>query len=598
LYSPSPVAESINGWEEMVSLVKDINEKRVDLLLFLGGNPVYDLPVDLDFSHAMDRVAFRGRLGLHEDETSNLCHWHVPQAHALESWNDVRAFDGTVTIAQPMIEALYAGKTPQEFMAIVLDGAAHSGHDLLKDFWKKESGAVLFDAFWQQSLHDGVVARTAYGTRKPSVLSGFASSNSATTEELEIVFKADPTIWDGRFANNGWLQELPKPVTKLTWDNAAHLSPAMARKLNVADGDMLSLSYKGNKLDIPALITPGHVDNSVTVHVGYGRAKAGRVGDAKGFNAYALRTSDLPFFGTGLAVSRKGGSYKLATTQTHHSMEGREIIRAATLADYKTNPKFAYKKTDWPGEEETLYDTAPKLDEETGWGMTIDMNACTGCNSCVIACQSENSISVVGKEQVGKGREMHWIRIDNYFEGSPDNPEMTHQPVPCMQCENAPCEPVCPVGATTHTGEGINQMVYNRCVGTRYCSNNCPYKVRRFNFFQYADETTEQYKLMRNPDVTVRMRGVMEKCNYCIQRIQEVKIDATKTGRKIKDGEIITACQSACPSRVITFGNIHDEKSRVAQLRTEPRHYALLGDLNVRPRTTYLAKVRNSNPEI
>jgi molybdopterin-containing oxidoreductase family iron-sulfur binding subunit len=322
------------------------------------------------------------------------------------------------------------------------------------------------------------------------------------------------------------------------------------------------------------------------------------VGEKKGFNAYALRTYNNPSFGTGLTVKKSGGSYKLASTQTHHSMEGREIVRAATLAQYKTDPKFAYKKTDWPEESETLYDTAPKLDENTGWGMSIDMNGCTGCNSCIIACQSENNISVVGKEQVAKGREMQWIRVDNYYEGSADNPEILHQPVPCMHCENAPCEPVCPVGATSHSSEGINQMVYNRCVGTRYCSNNCPYKVRRFNFFQFADETTEQYKLMRNPDVTVRMRGVMEKCTYCIQRIQEVKIDADKTNRAIKDGEIVTACQSACPTRVITFGNIRDPKSLVSQMKNEPRNYAMLGDLGVRPRTTYLAKVRNPNPEI
>jgi len=288
----------------------------------------------------------------------------------------------------------------------------------------------------------------------------------------------------------------------------------------------------------------------------------------------------------------------LVATQTHHSMEGREIVRAATLAEYKSDPKFSYRKTDWPEESETLYDTAPKLDEETGWGLTIDMNGCTGCNACIIACQSENNISTVGKDQVSRGREMHWIRVDNYFEGSTDNPEMLHQPVTCMHCENAPCEPVCPVGATSHTAEGLNQMVYNRCVGTRYCSNNCPYKVRRYNFFQYADDSTEQFKFMRNPDVTVRSRGVMEKCTYCVQRIQEVKIEAMKTDREIKDGEIMTACQSACPTRVITFGNIRDKKSRVAQLKNEPRNYAMLGDLGVRPRTTYLAKVRNVNPEI
>jgi len=597
-YAVSPVAESAHGWEELRQLAKDMKEKRVDLLCFIGGNPVFDAPADLDLAGGLALVNFKVRLGLFDDETSDLCLWHLPQAHALESWNDARAVDGTVTIAQPMIEPLYAGKTPQEIVSLFLDDSPHSAHDLLKEFWKKESRAVVFDTFWKTSLHDGVLPNTAFAKRQPSVRGGFSGMAATPSQEMEIVFKADPTIWDGRFANNGWLQELAKPLTKLTWDNAAHISPAMATRLHVENGDLMSLDYKGRKLQMPVFVTPGQVDNSVTVTLGYGREKTGHVGENKGFNTYILRTSDMPYFGTGLTVDKAGGHYKLASTQTHHSMEGRDVARAATLTEYKTDPKFAYKKTDWPEESETLYDTAPKLDENTGWGMTIDMNGCTGCNACIIACQSENTISVVGKDQVSKGREMAWIRVDNYYEGSPDNPEILHQPIPCMHCENAPCEPVCPVGATTHTGEGINQMVYNRCVGTRYCSNNCPYKVRRFNFFQYADETTEQFKLMRNPDVTVRMRGVMEKCTYCIQRIQEVKIDADKTNRTIKDGEIVTACQSACPTRVITFGNIRDPKSRVAQLKTEPRHYALLGDLGVRPRTTYLAKVRNPNPEL
>lgn len=594
-YAPSAVAESANGWNELRQLAKDMEEKRVDVLIFLGGNPVYDAPVDLEFARVMDRVAFRARLGLYEDETSDLCHWHLPQAHALESWNDVRASDGTISIAQPMIEPLYGGKTPQEMLAIML-GAPASAHDIVKNFWKSEGRAVLFDPFWQKSLHDGIIPNTAFAAHGASVRGGFAASAPKTVEGVEVVFRGDPSVWDGRFANNAWLQELAKPLTKLTWDNAAHISPAQASAMGVENGDMISVSYKGRTLDVPVFVMPGHAADSVTITLGYGRSRSGSVGTGKGFNAYALRTSDAPNFGAA-TVQRKHGSYQLVTTQTHHSIEGREIVRGATLTEYIHDPKFAYRKEDWPEKTETLYNT-PEWNEEVGWGMTIDLNTCTGCNACIIACQSENNISTVGKDQVSRGREMQWIRVDNYYAGNPENPETTHQPVPCMQCENAPCEGVCPVGATSHSDEGINQMVYNRCVGTRYCSNNCPYKVRRFNFYQFADNTTEQYKLMRNPDVTVRQRGVMEKCTYCIQRIQEVKIEAAKTDRAIKDGEIVTACQAACPTRAITFGNIRDPKSRVYALKTEPRNYAMLGDLNVRPRTTYLAKVRNVNPEI
>ena len=414
---------------------------------------------------------------------------------------------------------------------------------------------------------------------------------------MEIIFKADPTIGDGRFANNGWLQELPKPLTKLTWDNAALIAPMTALKLGVSNEDVVELRFQGRTVKAPVWITPGHAEDSVTVYLGYGREKAGKVGDGKGFNAYALRTSDAMGFGSGLEIRRTGDRYRLACTQLHHSLEGRDIVRGASLAEYRSDPKFAYKEKDFPKPEETLYNS-PTMDPEVGWGMTIDMNLCTGCNACILGCQSENNISTVGKEQVLMGREMQWIRVDNYFQGSPENPVVTHQPVPCMHCEDAPCEPVCPVGATVHSDEGINEMVYNRCIGTRYCANNCPYKVRRFNFFQYADNDTESLKLMRNPDVTVRERGVMEKCTYCVQRINVAKIAAEKGNRPVRDGEIVTACQAACPSRAITFGNVKDPKSAVSKLKAEPRNYAMLGELGVRPRTTYLAKVRNINPEL
>ena len=588
--TPDPMAS-------LQELVSDMKNDQVDLLVMLGGNPVYDAPADIPLKQAMDHVSMRVRLGLYEDETSELSHWHIPQAHPLESWNDGRATDGTATIAQPLIEPLYDGKTPYELVSALVDDSPSTSHDIIKNYWKSQSRALDFEGFWKKSLHDGVVADSAFPLRRPSARSGFVREASADPSGLEIIFKPDPTIWDGRFANNGWLQELPKPLTKLTWDNAALMSAATAQRLHVMNEDVVELRYRDRSVKAPVWVTPGHADDSVTVTLGYGRTQTGKVGENKGFNACALRTSDGLGFGNGLQISPTGAHYKLACTQLHHGMEGRDIVRGASLADYVSDPKFAYKEKDFPKPEETLYNS-PKLDEQVGWGMSIDMNLCIGCNACVLGCQSENNIPIVGKDQVLMGREMQWIRVDNYFQGEPENPAVTNQPVPCMHCENAPCEPVCPVGATVHSDEGLNEMVYNRCIGTRYCSNNCPYKVRRFNFFQYADFKTESLKFMRNPDVTVRERGVMEKCTYCVQRINAAKIISEKEGREVRDGEIVTACQGACPTRAITFGNVRDPKSAVSKHKAEPRNYAMLGELGVRPRTTYLAKVRNLNPEL
>ncbi|MFN0158553.1 MAG: 4Fe-4S dicluster domain-containing protein, partial [Bacteroidota bacterium] len=416
------------------------------------------------------------------------------------------------------------------------------------------------------------------------------------SSDLEINFRPDPCVWDGRYANNGWLQELPKPLTKITWDNAAYMSPATAALLEVENEDVVELKLNGKTVEAPVWIWVGHPDKSMTLHLGYGREQAGKVGSGVGVNASLLRGESNAWFASGLEVRKTGKTYTLACTQDHSSMEGRAIVRSGTVSEFKSNPSFAKEMAHNPKPEESLY--PPFEYKDNAWGMVIDLNACTGCNACVIGCQSENNIPVVGKEQVANGREMHWIRVDRYYEGGLDNPEVRTQPVACVHCENAPCEVVCPVAATTHDSEGLNVMTYNRCVGTRYCANNCPYKVRRFNFLQYSDTETETYQMMHNPDVTVRNRGVMEKCTYCVQRISGARIEAKKEGREIRDGEVKTACQSACPAQAITFGNINDKQSKVAQLKSDPRDYGLLAELNTKPRTSYLAKLTNPNPEI
>ena len=419
---------------------------------------------------------------------------------------------------------------------------------------------------------------------------------------LEIIFRPDPTVWDGRFANNGWLQELPKPLTKVTWDPTAWISPQLAKERGLSDGDLVDLKYRGHTMQLPVFRVPGHPVQSVTVFLGYGRRMSGRVGtaakDAEAFNAYLLRTSDAPWFGDGLEISKSGGRYLLATTQEHHMMEGRRPVRVATLEEYKADSRIIDEQGERPPKTLTLYPEHPY--DGNKWGMAIDLTTCTGCSACTIACVAENNIPVVGKDQVAAGREMHWIRVDHYFAGNDFDTavEAYHQPVPCMQCENAPCELVCPVAATAHSSEGLNDMVYNRCVGTRYCSNNCPYKVRRFNFLLYQDWTTTSLEPMRNPDVTVRSRGVMEKCTYCVQRINQGRIDAKRDDRAIRDGEVVTACQAVCPSDAIVFGNLNDPESQVAKIKKQERNYGLLEELNTRPRTTYLAALRNPNPEL
>ncbi|MGH9658176.1 MAG: 4Fe-4S dicluster domain-containing protein, partial [Bryobacteraceae bacterium] len=522
--------------------------------------------------------------------------WHVPEAHPLETWGDARAYDGTVTIQQPLIAPLYRGKSAHELLAAAAGQPERTAHDLVKSYWQTRRPAADFEAWWRRAIHDGLVAGSASPEKKVSVKPGFRVDLPAAPEGMEIVFRADPCVHDGRFANNGWLQELPKPITKLTWDNAALLAPQTAERLRLHNEDVVELELDGRRVDAPVWIVPGHAPDSVTVHLGYGRTRAGRVGNGAGFDAYRLRTSAALWSAAGLKINPRGRRWPLATTQDHWRMEGRHLVRSAALDEYKKDPKFAQRLEHSPPRELTLYPEF-KYDGHA-WGMAIDLNACNGCNACVVACVAENNIPVVGKDQVARGREMHWIRVDRYFEGGLDNPATHHQPVLCMHCENAPCEVVCPVAATTHSAEGLNDMVYNRCVGTRYCSHNCPYKVRRFNFLLYSDFTNETVAMQKNPDVTVRSRGVMEKCTYCVQRINQARSDAAREDRKVADGEIATACQQACPTQAIVFGDINDPASRVARLKAGDLNYALLADLNTRPRTTYLASLRNPNPEI
>jgi molybdopterin-containing oxidoreductase family iron-sulfur binding subunit len=541
-------------------------------------------------------VKFSVRLGLYEDETSALCHWHIPQAHALESWGDARAYDGTVTIIQPLIEPLYGGKSEHDFLSLLNGQTGKPSHDIVREFWQAQRSTELrFDAFWEKTLRDGVMADTAFPPKQVSLKPGIGEQATAPAPPgLEIVFRPDPTMWDGRFANNGWLQELPKPLTKLTWDTVAMLSPKTAERLGLKSEDAVELKYSGRSIAAPVWVMPGHSDESVTVFLGYGRTRAGRVGNGAGFDAGWIRPLATPWIGTGLEIQKTGERWWLAATQTHSTMEGRDLVRVGTLDQYRKNPNFAQAGA----EKNPLSLYPPVKYEGYSWGMAVDLNACTGCGACVVACQAENNIAVVGKREVMVGREMHWIRIDRYFEGNLDDPNTYHEPVLCMHCEDAPCEVVCPVAATVHSPEGLNEMVYNRCVGTRYCSNNCPYKVRRFNFRLYSDWETPSLFGLRNPNVSVRSRGVMEKCTYCVQRINAAKIEAEVQDRTVCDGEIVPACQQSCPAEALVFGNINDPNSRVSNLKAKNLHYSLLEELNTRPRTTYLARLRNPNPEI
>lgn len=597
IFTDPVLANPIDQTGSIKDLTSDMNAGKVDMLFVLGGNPVYDAPADLEFAKALKRVPASIYHGSHLNETAAKCRWHVNAAHYLEAWSDVRAYDGTCSIVQPLISPLYNGKSEHELLAILTDHPEQTSYQTVRTYWETQTpGGADFESSWRQSVYIGFVANTMSPPRSLRVKNTNFSSAQNLATGTELIIRPDPSIYDGRFANNGWLQEVPKPLTELTWDNPVMVGLAMAQRMGLSNGSVVELEFQGRKTVGAIWIQPGHPDNALTVFLGYGREQSGRVGTGVGYNAYPLRTSGALHGGPGVTIRDVGRKYKLITGQGLQDMENRDLVREATLAEYNADAEFAHRNAEEPSRQNTLY---PNF-EYTGyaWGMSIDQNTCVGCNACVIACQSENNVAVVGKLQVAIGRRMHWLRVDAYYKGDPDNPKAFFQPVPCMQCENAPCELVCPVEATVHSSEGLNDMTYNRCVGTRYCSNNCPYKVRRFNFLLFQDWTQPQYKLMRNPEVSVRSRGVMEKCTYCVQRITKARIKAEEEQRLIRDGEIQTACQQACPADAIIFGNINDPNSRVTRLKENPRNYGLLADLNTRPRTTYLALVHNPNPQI
>ena len=671
----------VNQLESLKSLCDDMKAGTVKILLILGGNPVYTAPADLNFGSLLRQVRSSVHLSLFDDETSELCQWHLPDTHPLEAWSDSRAFDGVVSIVQPLIDPLYDGKSAHEVLSALIApvgetdpkalGAVQNGYDILREFWSRpvnpSRDALVpnfanlsekdFENKFQTVLHNGMFEKSAAPAKSvkcdTAKVAGTPVPAGSSPTTFDVVFLADPSIYDGRFVNNGWMQELPKPICKLTWDNAAIMSPADAIKLELSKENdiqrgnekVVEIKVGSAVLRVPVLVQAGQPEGSITLTQGYGRTKAGKIGSHTGFNANLLRTISSPWVAMGATVTPTGATYELAHTREAHSMdaEAHTLIRVASLEDFNKDDKHLavianesklteieieeaeknltgeekklLEETKNPKVKESLYWKARETDHKYegegayGWGMSIDNNVCIGCNACITACQSENNIAVVGKDQVRRGRDMLWLRIDTYYRGAVGNPGTFFEPVPCMQCELAPCEPVCPVAATVHSHEGLNMQVYNRCVGTKYCGNNCPYKVRRFNYYKYTagqpepEKMTSNYdspviKLSANPDVTIRGRGVMEKCTYCVQRINHSRIEAKKELRLVRDGEIQTACQQSCPTQAIVFGDIKNKESVVSQLKEEPHEFTLLADLNLRPRTTYLARVQNLNPEI
>jgi molybdopterin-containing oxidoreductase family iron-sulfur binding subunit len=556
---------------------------EIDTLMIVGGNPVYDAPGSLAFGECLRRVPWSLHLASHANETSMRCRWHVPRAHEFESWGDLRAFDGTACIVQPLIAPLHDSHTALEMFSMLAGERGASDHRRVRRQWLGEGDD---EALWQSLLRAGVVAGSARRALDLAPIPFDAGAPPAPPDAPVLLFRADASARDGQFTGNAWLQELPRPYSKLTWSNAALMSPATARRLGVRDGSLLDIAAGGQGLRAPAWVLEEHADECVTLPLGYGRSAAGSVGSGLGFDAYLLRDHRAPWQRHATQLAAAGGSIALASTQLHTRMNAAVPVRVMNAGAARA-PADAAREA------------APSLYPERAydgyrWGMSIDLNACIGCNACVIACQAENNIPVVGPEQVRAGREMHWLRVDRYAEPpAPEGGARTYfQPVPCMHCEHAPCEEVCPVGATVHNAEGLNLQVYNRCVGTRFCSQNCPYKVRRFNFLQYSGDPRDPAEL-RNPEVSVRRRGVMEKCTYCVQRITRARIESERLGRPLRDGEVLTACQAACPTQAIVFGDLNLADAEVTRRKSLPRDYALLGELNTRPRTTYLARVHN-----
>lgn len=615
----------------LAELAQAMHDGTVETLFVIGGNPAFDAPSDLDLAGALAKVPTVVHLSSHPNETTALASHHVLEAGFLEAWGDVRAADGTLSVVQPLIAPLVDGKSAIELLTLLAMVGERAGYETVRDTWYDLVEEDDFDRAWRRILHDGLYVPqpaedesetvTAAGISAalasaaglgaeppaeppaPRAEAGFdpdavsaaldALPSSGVSSELEITFEVSRSLYDGRFANNAWLQEVPDPITKIVWDNAALISPATAERLGLRDGDIVRIAVGEAEIEIPVWRLPGQADDSIALEIGYGRRQAGRVGNDVGVDVYPLRTV-AGLWATSATLEKTGERRPLVQTQEHWSLEGRPLYRETDVAGFRADPHFA---ADHHGTQfEQPFDEWD-YGEGHQWGMAIDLGACIGCNSCVIACQAENNIPVVGRDQIGRGREMHWLRIDRYFTGDLHDPGVAAQPVPCMHCENAPCEQVCPVAATVHDQEGLNAMVYNRCIGTRYCSNNCPYKVRRFNFFNYTKDTSELMKLAMNPDVTVRSRGVMEKCTYCVQRINETKIAAKRADREVRTDEVKSACQQTCPTDAITFGDLNQKGSAVVAKKADPRNYVMLGELNNRPRTSYLGRVRNPNPD-
>lgn len=581
---------------DLRALVQDSATGAVQALLILGGNPVYTAPADVDLAGALATMPFSAHLSLFQDETSAVTTWHLPQTHFVEEWSDARSYDGAASIVQPPISPLYeAVRSAHEVLALALEDT-RDGYEIVRSTWEGQLAAEDFEAAWGRALNLGVIENSSFAPVDVAVRGDFAAALPATPSAasgLEVIFRPDAKLWDGRFAGNSWLLELPAPITKLCWDNAALVSPTTAVALGVNTESVIALDVAGRTLDVPVWVLPGQADDVITLSLGYGHTAGAEVGIGAGFNAYALRPSTGLWQVAGATAAATAGTYKLVTTQRRYEADLGDPIQVVTLQQYMEDPEhLLHTEHHAPISllQEFVYD-------DYAWGMAIDLNACIGCNACVLACQTENNIPTVGKDQIGLSREMYWLRVDRYYEGELENPKTYFQPVPCMQCENAPCEVVCPVQATVHSDEGLNQMVYNRCVGTRYCSANCPYGVRRFNFKNYVDDAGILIDL-RNPDVTVRPKGVMEKCTYCTQRISAARIAAKVEGRTVHDGEIVPACAGACPTQAIVFGDMNDANSRVAQLKAQPQHYPLLGDIQTKPRTTYLARFSNPNEAI
>ncbi|MBD3853718.1 MAG: 4Fe-4S dicluster domain-containing protein [Acidobacteria bacterium] len=620
-YTAEPNPDRPSHLEAISDLTGRIQGDEIETLLILGGNPAYDAPADLGFADLLARVPVSIHLSLYDDETSERCTWHLPGAHTLESWGDGTAWDGTLTLRQPLIEPLYGGRSATEVLAIAAGDGPKNGHELVRENLSGRSSAPFFEGFWRQALHDGVVGQSAWETVTPkpdparlaSAVDGLRELLGAgrpAAERVELVLVPDARVFDGRFANNGWLQELPDAITKITWDNALLISPATARDIGVSDGEVASVEVRGASLELPVYVLPGMARNCAAAALGYGRTAAGQVGNGVGVDTYGLRTTAAPYILASVTINGTGRQYDLATTQDHFAIDTigfsernlrvADLVREASLDAYLENPEIIHEHEHHP----PLISLWKEQEYEgEQWGMAVDLNTCIGCNACIVACQAENNIPVVGREQVLNQREMQWIRLDRYFKTPPgvtpdevDDAEIVFQPMACVQCENAPCEQVCPVAATQHTTDGLNAMVYNRCIGTRYCSNNCPYKVRRFNFFNYHKDLADTSKMQFNPEVTVRSRGVMEKCTFCVQRIEAVRIGARNDNRPITDGEIMPACAQTCPTKAISFGNLNDPSSEVSHSREDHRSYATLAELNIRPRTHYLARLSNPAP--